>query len=254
MFLEKIDNYDDESGKLKALYSKQCSICNGDGIIPSENGHVNCSCIKKANIQARLLCNGLPRKYLNTNWDNLVGFEKDSNLIFELNNFCININDNMFSGNNLFIHNSDKNKIMMLDAALINDLAFKKNFRGYFHNILIVTVEDLMQAQYVSKNNFEIRNKLQKAVESVDILILNYIGEETDNRVENTSKYINNLITKRIFDEKLNIITSTLETEDIANRYGPQFVSIISHNFKSIRLTDDIMKAEKVGDQDNGYY
>lgn len=254
MFLDNIENYRDESSRLKALYSRQCNVCHGEGTIPGENGYKMCSCIKRANIQARLICNGLPRKYLSTNWENIKDFENDSKLIESLIKYCSEVTDNMCNGNNLFITGNNKNKIMSLDAALSNDLAFRKNYNGYFHNILIVSVEDLMQAQYVSKNNFDIRNRLQKAIDSVDILILNYLGEETDNRTENTSKFIDNLITKRVFNEKLNIISSTLDLEDIANRYGSQFINIIKHNFKPIKLNDEIEKTWEVGDDDNGYY
>lgn len=254
MFLEKINNFQEESLKLKKMYSSRCDICSGDGLIKSENGCVTCKCIKKANIQARLICNGLPRKYVNMSWDNIPNAENDMSNIAKLKDYCNSIDMNIWEGKNLFINSLDKNKIMTIEAAMCSDIAYRKNQDGCFYNILIVSTEELMQTQYSSKNNFEIKNKLNKVVNSVDILILNYLGEETDNRTDNTSKYINDLIVKRGFDSKLTIISSSLDLEAIANRYGINFITSIKQNFKPIKLQNSTENLEKVGVETNGYY
>ena len=81
MFLEKINNFPEESLRLKKIYSSKCDICNGSGLIKKENGCVTCNCIKKANIQARLICNGLPKKYVNISWANIPNVENDQLII-----------------------------------------------------------------------------------------------------------------------------------------------------------------------------
>lgn len=254
MFLEKINNFSEESLKLKKLYSSKCTICSGSGLVQKENGCVTCNCIKKANIQARLICNGLPKKYVNISWGNIPNVENDEQSIKKLKNYCESIDVNIWEGKNLFINSLDKNKIMMIEAAICSDIAYKKNEDGCFYNILIVSTEELMQTQYSSKNNFEIKNKLNKVVNGVDILILNYLGEETDNRTDNTSKYINDLIVRRGFDNKLTIISSSLDMESIANRYGINFITSIKQNFKPVKLQNVTESIEKVGAEENGYY
>lgn len=254
MFLEKINKFPDESTKLKKMYSSNCTTCNGSGLAKNEGRCVTCNCIKKANIQARLICNGLPKKYVNITWDNIPNVEQDESSIIKLKNYCESIDVNIWEGKNLFINSLDKNKIMMIEAAICSDVAYKKNEDGCFYNILIVTTEELMQTQYSSKNNFDIKNRLNKVVNGVDILMLNYLGEETDNRTDNTSKYINDLIVRRSFDNKLTVISSSLDMESIANRYGVNFITSIKQNFKPVKLQNATEIIEKVGVEENGYY
>lgn len=254
MFLEKINNFEEESSKLKNLYVSRCDECKGDGLIKKENGYVTCNCIKKANIQARLICNGLPKKYINMSWETIPNIENDLQNIAKLKKYCDDIDMNIWEGINLFINSLDKNKIMMIEAAMCSNVAYKKNENGCFYNILIVSTEELMQTQYSSKNNFEVKNKLNKVINGVDILILNYLGEETDNRTDNTSKFINDLIVKRGFDSKLTIISSSLDMEAIANRYGINFITSIKQNFKPIKLQNATESLEKAGVESNGYY
>jgi DNA replication protein DnaC len=252
MFINDIQNYSEESSKLRKLYSSRCPKCMGQGLIISENGHVNCDCIKRANIHARLICNGMPRKYLDKRLDDMKDELKDYDI---LKDFCDNIENNMCNGSNLFISGTNKIKIMELDAAIANGIAYKKNYDGYFYNVLFVTVEDLMQTVYTAKNNYELKQKLQKTVTSVDILVLNFLGEETETRSEHTSKYLNDLFTQRIFNEKVNIISSSLNVEEIANKYGAQFINILKHNFKFVKFgiaNASINQCEK--DDENGYY
>jgi DNA replication protein DnaC len=196
----------------------------------------------------------MPRKYLEKKLDDMQNELKDYNV---LKDFCNNIENNMCNGSNLFINGTNKIKIMELDAAIANGVAYKKNQAGYFYNVLFVTVEDLMQTVYTAKNNYELKQKLQKTVTGVDILILNFLGEETETRSEHTSKYLNDLFTQRIFNEKINIVSSSLTDEEIANKYGAQFINILRHNFNFVKLSNantTINQFEKDKDDENGYY
>ena len=248
MFLEKIASYQEVSDKLKLSYSSKCSICKGTGIIYEEKGAVTCECIRKANIQSRLYCNGMPKKYININWDDF-----DKNILSsddnnKLTDFCNN------TLNNLFILGNDKIKIMELDCIISNDLAYKKNYSGYFYNILSITVEDLMQTVHLSRNNFELKTKLHKSINNVDILIINYLGDETENKSEQTSKFVSDLIIQRIFNDKLNIISSSLNLEEITNKYGSQFINTIKQNFEIIKLLNGSNEIVERTDNSNGYY
>ena len=252
MFLDKIESFPEEAKKLKKMYSSKCKECNGDGLINNGKGHVTCNCVKKANIQSRLISNGLPRKYISIGWKDLNN-KIQNDVILKAKNYCENIEENIWDGKSLFISGINKNNIMLVEAAIANDVAHKKNENGCFYNILIITTEELMQTQYMSKNSYEIRNKFNKIINSVDILFINYLGEEVDNRGETTSKFINDLLTKRSFDSKVTMISSSLDMEAIANKYGINFISTIKQNYKPIKIVDEIQEIKEAG-VDNGYY
>lgn len=252
MFLDKINNFNDEASKLKTLYSSRCKICNGDGVINGTSGYATCKCIKKANIEARLLCNGIPKKYISVRWDKFTD-PNDIETAKTLKEYCETLDGNVFEGSNLLLSSNNKNKIMLFETALSNDLAFKKNDNNCFYNILMVSCEDLMQTQYSSKNNYELKNKLNKIISTVDIMIINFVGEETDNRNDIISKFLDDLIVKRTFDDKLTIISTSLDMEQLALKYGVNFVTTLKNNFKFINVSNDV-KTEKVGVELNGYY
>lgn len=252
MFLNKIEDFTEVSKKLKKKYSEQCTLCNGTGLVVDDKGHGTCKCIKKANIQARLICNGMPKKYINHSLENLSNRMSPS-CIEKIKSYSENIEEYVWEGKGLFINGHDKDLIMQLEVVLANNLSFKKNDDGCFYNILFVTVEELMQAQQSSKTNYEIRNKLNKVIDNVDIIFINYLGEEIDNRSEIISKFINDIIVKRSFNSKITMLSSSLDIEEIANKYGIGLVTTIKHNYKPIKIVENNNIGE-VGAENNGYY
>lgn len=251
MFLDKIENFSEESKKLQKTYSSKCTKCKGNGLIKAEKGYNNCDCIRQANINARLISNGLPRKYITVSFESL-NEKIDNSIINKIQDYCDNIEQNIWDGTSLFLNGLNKNNIMLIEASIANNLAYKKNEDGFLYNILFVTTEELIQTHNTSKNNYEIRNKFNKIINSVDILFINYLGEEIENRGDMVSKFINDLLTKRIFDGKITIISSSLDMESIANKYGVNFITTIKQNYKPIKL-DEMNNTMKVG-EDNGYY
>lgn len=252
MFLDKINNFPEESRKMQKLYSSKCTECNGNGLVNGEKGYVTCNCVKRANIHARLICNGLPKKYISITWDKLSG-KIQSDIIEKAKDYCDNIEENIWDGKSLFLSGNNKNNIMLIESAISNDIAYKKNEDDCFYNILIISAEELMQTHNSSKNSYEIKNKFNKIINTVDILFINYLGEEVDNRGDITSKFINDLLTKRSFDSKVTIISSSLDMEAIANKYGINFISTIKQNYKPIKIVDELEEIKEAG-ADNGYY
>lgn len=252
MFLDKIETFSEETSKLKKIYLSKCGLCKGTGLVNSEKGYSNCDCVKRASINARLISNGLPRRYIDSKFSDLESV-LDTNAINMIKDYCENIEQYIWDGFSLFLNGINKNTIMLVESIIANNLAYKKNDNGFFYNILITSTEELMQTHHASKNNYEVRNKFNKIINSVDVLFINYLGEEIDNRNDATSKFINDLLTKRTFDSKVTIISSSLDMEAIANKYGINFITTIKQNYKPVRLskTENTMK---VGEEDNGYY
>ena len=124
----------------------------------------------------------------------------------------------------------------------------------------MITVNDLIQTSNAIRNNSELKYKFDKHLMSqgsCDILILNYLGDELDNRNNITAKLIEDMLVKRILNNKITIISTTLQTEDIVNRYGNQFLVFLRRNFKNIKLIDNNYNSDfynESGDDDNGYY
>ncbi len=252
MFIENIEQYPDKSSMLKKMYTSKCPICHGEGLVETNNGYVSCDCVKKANIHARLLCNGMPKKFLNLDFDS-VNINNDE-AVNKAKEFCDNIETNIFNGTNLFITGNNKVNIMKLDCTIANNLAYKKNSNKYYYNILIVSVEELTQTIAMTRTNFELKNKLKNVVSNVDILILNYLGDESDTRTEQTGKYLTNLFVERSFNEKTTILSSTIQLDDIANKYGTQFISTLKQDFKVIKLFEEIEEKKEIDSSECEYY
>ena len=248
MFLDNIDDYTTKADALKKIYSKNCPICKGEGLVKTNKGFTNCKCVTKANIHARLLCNGMPKKFLNINFNDI----KNNVISNKLQNYCNDIETNIFEGNNLYIYGNNKVEMMKLDCAIANDLAFKKNSNGYYYNILIVSLEELTQTILTVRNTIELKNKLSKIMSGVDILILNYLGDESYTRTEQTAKYLTNSITDRSFNGKLTILSSTMLLDEILTKYEQSFVNTLKQEFKVLKLSE-VEKIEENNIKENEF-
>ena len=252
MFLDNIDDYQNKAEKLQKMYSKSCPICHGHGLIETDKGFANCKCITKANIHARLLSNGMPKKFLNIGFDDI----ENENARKKIKDFCDDIKTNIFDGNNLYISGNNRIQIMKFACAIANNLSFKKNSNDYYYNILMVSLEDLTQTILTVRNSIELKNKLNSVMKTVDILILNYLGEETYTKTEQTAKYLTNLFTDRSFDGKLTIVSSTALLDELINKYGNQFTNTLKQEFKVIKLSEikeNIINVSKENDFDEYY-
>ena len=64
MILDSIKEYNEISERMKCKYVKNCKKCNGKGILKSNLGYVECTCMKKSKIIAREICNGVPERLI----------------------------------------------------------------------------------------------------------------------------------------------------------------------------------------------
>ena len=53
MILDSVKEYNEVSERMKCEYVKNCKKCNGEGILKSNLGYVECTCMKKSKIIAR---------------------------------------------------------------------------------------------------------------------------------------------------------------------------------------------------------
>ena len=69
----------------------------------------------------------------------------------------------------------------------------------------MITINDLIQTNNSIRNNSELKYKFDKHLMSqgsCDILILNYLGDELDNRNNVTAKLVEDMLVKRILNNK----------------------------------------------------
>lgn len=259
MFLDDINSFEEKSFKLKDKFLKKCDKCNSLRVIQRPDGNYeDCECAKFAKVKIRLICNGMPMSCVKLNWNNLKNYNKNN--IKQIKDYSDDIEENIFNNTNLLINGQDKIEIIELESAMVNDICMLKNIEGNFYNILMITVNDLIQTSNAIRNNSELKYKFDKYLMnngSCDILILNYLGDELDNRNNITAKLIEDMLVKRILNNKITIISTTLQTEDIVNRYGNQFLVFLRRNFKNIKFVNDDYSSDfynESGDNSNGYY
>jgi len=210
---------------------KKCDICHGNGIIKKNDDYIMCECVKKAQIISRLISNGFPKKYIDYKLDKINEILSNINDIENIQNFYEDINNK-----NLLILSDNKTNIIKLESMLSNDLSFRKNDKNNYFNILFVTAEDIIQT-YSNVRFSNDKNKMDKILFNVDILILNFIGNESESKTTNYGrKYINNLITSRIFDCKTTIISATSNLLTNTNYYGDDFLNLLNENFYILKL------------------
>lgn len=249
MILDNIKNFSEVTSEIKMKFVNNCTKCHGIGVIKNQAGnYVECNCSKKAKIVAREICNGIPKKFISNKWEDL-----NDNLVGAFKEYISNIGRNIDSINNILMLGEDKIEIVKSFSIFSNYLAFKKNRNGYFFNIVMCDLNDLLQASYAYKTNYEYKNIYNNIIDSSDVLIINFIGSEMDTRVETTAKYISNIITRRALNGKLTFISSVLRFDELSNKYGSELSNLLNNNYQIMQLNNN----SNVGKEDNnerGYY
>ena len=113
---------------------------------------------------------------------------------------------------------------------------------------------DLLQASYLTKNSYEYKNLYNKIIDNSDLLVINYIGSETDTRNDLTAKFLSNIITKRAINGKLTFLSSTLRVDEINNKYGNELSSLFKTNYKILNLEKECNNGEGLSTNGRGYY
>ena len=153
----------------------------------------------------------------------------------------------------MIIGNNKLNIIEVL-STFINSISFKKNEKGYFYNSVMCDLTDLLQASYLTKNSYEYKNLYNKIIDNSDLLVINYIGSETDTRNDLTAKFLSNIITKRAINGKLTFLSSALRVDEINNKYGNELSSLFKTNYKILNLEKECNNGEGLSANDRGYY
>ena len=250
MILDSVKEYNEVSERMKCEYVKNCKKCNGEGILKSNLGYVECTCMKKSKIIAREICNGVPerlidKKLVNVNNKTVAKFLQD---------YIDNLQSNIDSLTNLLVIGDNKLNIVEILSIFINSISFKKNNKGYFYNSVMCDLNDLMQSSYLTKSSTEYKNIYNKIIDGSDLLIINYVGSETDTRNDLTARFLSNIITRRAINGKLTFLSSTLKVDELNNKYGNELSSLFNSNYKILNLNKESNIGKETNTNGRGYY
>ena len=161
MFLDKFNEYQNKCKELSIINAKNCKICNGLGTIPNPNGtHNRCKCQTNAMIIARQICNGEPERFLKLDWKDLSKI--DINEINKVKNYVTNLDDNYFNVNNLFFYSRSKMNIALVESVFMNKVSFMRNYDKCFYNCVMISVDDILQTNYIIINKITIIKNYDK--------------------------------------------------------------------------------------------
>ena len=63
-------------------------------------------------------------------------------------------------------------------------------------------LNDLLQSSYLTKSSTEYKNIYNKIIDGSDLLIINYVGSESDTRNDLTARFLSKIITRRAINGK----------------------------------------------------
>ena len=144
------------------------------------------------------------------------------------------------------------------EGEVLNDvektLNIKKNNKGYFYNSVMCDLNDLLQSSYLTKSSTEYKNIYNKIIDGSDLLIINYVGSETDTRNDLTARFLSNIITRRAINGKLTFLSSTLKVDELNNKYGNELSSLFNSNYKILNLNKESNIGKETNANGRGYY
>ena len=118
MILDSVKEYNEVSERMKCEYVKNCKKCNGEGILKSNLGYVECTCMKKSKIIAREICNGVPERLIDKKLVNI----NNKTVAKFLQDYIDNLQSNINSLTNLLVIGDNKLNIVEILSIFINSI------------------------------------------------------------------------------------------------------------------------------------
>ena len=214
---------------------KKCTICNGQGIIEKDNKIVNCNCTNKAMLFTKLVCNGVPRKYLEWKWIDC----EDEPFVKQCKDYSDNFTDNYFNGMGLFLYGLQGRGKTTMESLIARDVTIKINSdTGKPFEVVFVMFEQLVQWNLQKNNDWVSRNKLEYVIESSDLLIIDNLGSETGFGSESKAnvKLLDRILRTRDNNQTPFIISSNFTLDEIGKYYSETIKDFISDDCKCIEV------------------
>jgi DNA replication protein DnaC len=210
---------------------KVCTICNGVGTIdkPNSNKAIMCECQQKSLTNSHLVASGVPRKYLdgNWNWDTLNNNKESTK---KVKKFVENFQQNYCSGRWLYIYGRQGRGKSLLESLSARDIITKLNPDTNRHfKVAFIIFEEMIQLSHEARSDSAAKKKYYSIIESTDLLIIDNIGSETGT-VPYNSKILEYILRKRDNNCVPTIISSNFTLEQIKEHYSDTIHDFIIQN------------------------
>lgn len=225
-----------ELNKWEKRFVENCEICHGTGVKKEDNFYVPCICTRKAKLFTRLVCSGVPTKYLDWKWEEC---EKEE-FVNKAKKYGDNFEKLYEKSKGLFIYGTQGKGKTTIAALIARDIAKQKNpdtERPY--EVMFLQFEDLIQWNLQKNNDWRSREKLNYAINNTDLLVMDNIGSETGFRSESKTnvKLLDKILRTRDNDQKPYIITSNFTIGEMVEFYSDTIGDFISENCMKIEAT-----------------
>lgn len=210
---------------------KNCKKCKGAGSIdkPNSNMAIMCECQKQALLNADLASSGIPRKYLNSNW-NWEGLNNNRESTEKVKKYAENFEEYYYNGEGLYIYGQQGRGKSLLESLTAREVAAKVNPDHNKHNkVAFIIFEELVQLTHQSRSDLKARSLYHTIVSKPDLLIIDNIGSETGSKEYNT-KVLEFILRKRDNDNLPTIISSNYTPEQLLSAYSDTVHDFIDQN------------------------
>lgn len=232
-----------ERGRWQARIVDNCKLCGGRGYTVSPNGSYDlsrdCSCVKRADRNVRLVDYGVPRKFLDDRWT--LDLLSDKTYHKTLVDYVENFDDNFLNGRGLFLtgpHGRGKSTISCVIAKLIAMKVNQITRDKRFFNVAFLIYDDAVHMQ-LDKDPARQR-VLNTMLYKSDLLIIDNVGNEmgkNDNRF--SQRMLEIILRKRDNDCLPTIISSNYNADELATEYNDDVRDFILQNNDLIYVTGD---------------
>lgn len=225
------DELDLEIKKWHNRIVKNCPLCNGIGAvdIPNSNNTRLCECQQKAMANAHLVASGIPRKYIDSNWDwEILQNNKESTE--KVKKFVSNFEQNYYAGKWLYIYGRQGRGKSLLESLAAREIIKKINPDTNKHyKVFFIIFEELVQISHDARSDNIARKKMNFIIESPDLLIVDNVGSETGT-INYNAKFLEFILRKRDNNCVPTIISSNFTLEQVKSHYSDTIHDFIVQN------------------------
>jgi DNA replication protein DnaC len=233
----------DEVHKLKeATIGVICKgKCGGTGSLVSKNVIADCECLTEFRLRLDYLCAGIPKKYWNFTFDDLLpAFTKANTLALKLiTNYIQRISEMISNGVGLYI----QGKSGLAKSALASCILKEAKILGC--DCYCIRMSQLTKLVFESLEDPDKRNMLKWLKDDVQLLVIDEIDK--DYRVQNIDGFAGNQINEFFGDvynsQKALIVTSNLAKKDLSKVHALNVVDRLSE------LVDVVLVGESYRNQ-----
>jgi len=231
-----------EERRLNNIIKHNCKKCNGKGYILKENDDYQlseeCECIKKIKRNLNLLDWGVPKKFIQDEWEEKL---KNKSYYPRVKNYFDNFKENYRNNRGIFFHGPHGRGKTTAECVIAKHVSAMYNE----DTLKCFTVAFALFSDII-KMSFDMeKNKLNQFLYKSDLLIIDNIGNENgknDNRF--SQRFLENIIRKRDNDCKPLILSSNYDMKEMKENYGEDVHDFIISNNEIIKILGENHRVE----------